>query len=157
MSAPVAVDKELYVTSFGGVVYKLNQDDGTVLSAMRSRATSAPVVVGDHVFLTRRADGDKGDVGEAVAGDDRGRLKEVVAGEPEGGAVPGQEGAGSGRDQGQGGQAGRRQRLRRRLPASANPTAAYGNIGQSQRVVDAGVSGFADLELRRQELQLHGR
>lgn len=52
MSAPVAVDKELYVASFGGVVYKLNQEDGTLLSAMRSRATSAPVVVGDKVFLT---------------------------------------------------------------------------------------------------------
>ena len=97
MSAPVAVDKELYVTSFGGVVYKLNQEDGTVLSAVKSRATSAPVVVGDKVYLTRRADDGKGDVGEAVACDDRDSLKEVAVGAKKDGAVPGQEGAGQGR------------------------------------------------------------
>ncbi len=69
MLAPVAVDKELYVTSFAGTVYKLNQDDGTLLSAMRSRATSAPIVVADHIFLTRRADDGKGAVSETVASD----------------------------------------------------------------------------------------
>src|SRR5262245_55469411 len=53
MSAPVAVDKELYATSFGGTVYKFNQDDGTLLSATKSRATSAPVVVGNNVYLTK--------------------------------------------------------------------------------------------------------
>src|SRR5579883_1899905 len=56
MSAPVATDKELFFTSFGGVVYKLNQKDGAILSAMRTRATSAPVVVGDDVFFSRRTD-----------------------------------------------------------------------------------------------------
>jgi outer membrane protein assembly factor BamB len=56
MSAPVAVDKELYCTSFGGVVYKFNQKDGEILSAVRTRATSAPVVVGNEVYLSRRTD-----------------------------------------------------------------------------------------------------
>ena len=56
MSAPVATDKELFFTTFGGVVYKLNQKDGAILSAMRTRATSAPVVVGDEVFFSRRTD-----------------------------------------------------------------------------------------------------
>src|SRR6516225_6329557 len=37
MSAPVAVDKELYATSFSGVVYKFNQEDGQILSAMKGR------------------------------------------------------------------------------------------------------------------------
>ncbi len=46
MSAPVAVDQELYVTSFGGTVYKFNQADGNIVSATRSRATSAPVISG---------------------------------------------------------------------------------------------------------------
>lgn len=56
MSSPVAVDKELYFASFGGVVYKFNQKDGEILSAVRSRATSAPVVVGKEVYFSRRLD-----------------------------------------------------------------------------------------------------
>ena len=63
MSAPVAVDSEVYATSFGGTVYKFKQNDGAILSAMSSRATSAPVIVGKEVFLTQRAD-----VPPAVAG-----------------------------------------------------------------------------------------
>jgi outer membrane protein assembly factor BamB len=66
MSAPVAAEKELYVTSFAGIVYKFNPEDGTILSAVKSRATSAPVVVGKEVYLTRRADYDKDNPGEAV-------------------------------------------------------------------------------------------
>lgn len=61
MSAPVATDKELFFTTFGGVVYKLNQKDGAILSAMRTRATSAPVVVGDDVFFSRRTDKNNAD------------------------------------------------------------------------------------------------
>ncbi len=56
MSSPVAVDKELYFASFGGVVYNFNQKDGEIISAVRSRATSAPVVVGKEVFYSRRLD-----------------------------------------------------------------------------------------------------
>ena len=41
MSAPVATEKELFFSTFGGVVYKLNQKDGAILSAVRTRATSA--------------------------------------------------------------------------------------------------------------------
>jgi len=81
MSAPVAVENELYVTSFAGVVYKLNQKDGTVLSAVKSRATSSPVVVGDKVFFTRRGDKGKEPAAEAVSGNSRATLKEEVAGE----------------------------------------------------------------------------
>ncbi|HVS37014.1 MAG TPA: PQQ-binding-like beta-propeller repeat protein [Gemmataceae bacterium] len=131
MSAPVAVDKELYVTSFGGVVYKLNQDDGTVLSAVRSRATSAPVVVGDRVFLTRRADGVQGDVGEAVAGDDRNKLTEVASGARKDAPYldkkvqdqADNKGKAAALDAGNGFAGG--------APAAANPTAAGGNVGQS--------------------------
>jgi outer membrane protein assembly factor BamB len=56
MSAPVATEKEMFFTTFGGVVYKLNQKDGAILSAVRTRATSAPVGVGDDVFFSRRTD-----------------------------------------------------------------------------------------------------
>ncbi len=152
MSAPVAVDKELYVSSFGGVVYKLNQDDGTVLSAVRNRATSAPVVVGNRVYLTRRADGDKGDVGEAVAGDDRDQLKEVTAGERKDAPyldkkVQDQAAIKAGAaklDAGNGFAGG--------APTSANAPAAYGNVGQSNvssmqafqgsRILNYGESNF---------------
>src|SRR5206468_3317646 len=50
MSAPVAVDDELYATSFAGTVYKIRQGDGAVLSAQRNHATSAPVIVGKNVY-----------------------------------------------------------------------------------------------------------
>lgn len=69
MSAPVAVDDELYATSFAGTVYKFQQGDGAILSAQRSNATSAPVIVGKNVYLTQRADGAAGGkVAERVAG-----------------------------------------------------------------------------------------
>jgi outer membrane protein assembly factor BamB len=131
MSAPVAVDKELYVTSFAGVVYKLNQEDGTVLSAVKSRATSAPVVVGDKVYLTRRADDGEGKAGEAVAADNRHSLKEEVAGERKHApylddkvqAKSELKQQAGGLDAGNGFGAG--------APAAANPKAAESNVGQS--------------------------
>lgn len=131
MSAPVAVDKELYATSFAGIVYKFNQEDGTILSAVKSRATSAPVVVGDKVFLTRRADDGKGDPKEAVATGKRGNLKEEVAGESKTASyldkkvqdrASYKKSAGN-LDAGNGFAAG--------APAAANPQAAYENVGQS--------------------------
>ena len=59
MSAPVAVYGDIYATSFAGTVYRFSQEKGTILSAQRSRATSAPVVVGGHVYMTNRADSGK--------------------------------------------------------------------------------------------------
>ena len=67
MSAPIAVDKELYVSSFAGVIYKFKQEDGTVLSAVKSRATSAPVVAGKNMYVTRRADDGKSEAKEDIA------------------------------------------------------------------------------------------
>ncbi len=60
MSAPVAIDKDLYVASFTGTLYRFNQADGAILSAKQARATSAPVVVGKDIFFTRRADDGQG-------------------------------------------------------------------------------------------------
>lgn len=131
MSAPVAVDKELYATSFAGVVYKLNQEDGTILSAVRSRATSAPVVVGDKVFTTRRADDGKGEAEEAVARGARATLKEEVVTDRK--AAPylnktvqaraAMKMAAAGLDQANGFAAGE-------APAAANAPAAFANVGQ---------------------------
>jgi outer membrane protein assembly factor BamB len=72
MSAPVAVDDEVYATTFAGTVYKFKQKDGEIVSAHRSRATSAPVVVGRNIYWTQRADNGKGDkCAEEIAGLDR--------------------------------------------------------------------------------------
>jgi outer membrane protein assembly factor BamB len=72
MSAPVAVDDDLYATTFVGTVYKFQQGDGAILSAQRSKATSAPVIVGNNVYLTERADAAAGGkVAERIAGLDR--------------------------------------------------------------------------------------
>ena len=72
MSAPVAVDKELYATTFAGTVYRFDQATGKIMSAKRSRATSAPVVVGGKVFYTQRADdGRSGKAEESMVGLDQ--------------------------------------------------------------------------------------
>lgn len=77
MSAPVAVDEEVYATSFAGTVYKFKQKDGEIVSATRSRATSAPVIVGNNVYWTQRADKGKDEkCAEEIAGLDRGKLEQ---------------------------------------------------------------------------------
>jgi Ca-activated chloride channel homolog len=131
MSAPVAVDSDLYVTSFGGTVYWFNQANGTILSAMRSRATSAPVVVGKDVFFTRRVDDGEGkQVEEALVRADRATAKEKLEAVRKPAAhldvavqksTPFAAG-GSALDAGNGFGAG--------APATANAKAALGNVGQ---------------------------
>jgi outer membrane protein assembly factor BamB len=68
MSASVAVGDEVFATSFAGTVYKFKQADGLIVSAHKSRATSAPVIVAGNVYLTQRADnGRDGKVEERIA------------------------------------------------------------------------------------------
>ena len=66
MSAPIAAGDELHVATFAGTYYKLDQQSGEILAARATRATSAPVVVGQEVYMSQRADVD-GDVREQVA------------------------------------------------------------------------------------------
>ncbi len=130
MSSPIAVDKDLYCTSFGGVVYKFAQKDGAVLSAVKTRATSAPVVVGGEVFLTRRTDNGKDCPTEANVALDPGTGGQRPAGEPKSavyldekvqrGSEQAKLGAKLDAGNGFGGGA----------PAAANPTAGYANVGQ---------------------------
>lgn len=67
MSAPVAIDGELYATSFNGTVYKLDGKSGKLLSARRDRATSAPVVVDQNVYYTQRSEQDGAAAAEGIA------------------------------------------------------------------------------------------
>ncbi|MCB9679071.1 MAG: PQQ-binding-like beta-propeller repeat protein [Alphaproteobacteria bacterium] len=67
MSAPVVADGELFLTTFAGTVVRLDPDTGYVRGAWGARATSAPVVLGDAVWFSRRVDTPSG-VMEALAG-----------------------------------------------------------------------------------------
>ena len=73
MTSPVCVDDEVYITTFAGTVMKFDQTSGKILSAKKERATSAPVVVGNDVLFTQRADNadEKGPVQEELAFNDR--------------------------------------------------------------------------------------
>lgn len=53
LSAPVADKDDVYVATFGGVLYRFRQSDGTVLLAVKSRPTSAPVLVDKYVLYSR--------------------------------------------------------------------------------------------------------
>ncbi len=81
MTAPVAVGDDLYLASLTGTVYQFAQHDGRISSAKQLRATSVPVVTSDGMYLTRRADGDSGEVAECIALHDRStnRLQYVAA------------------------------------------------------------------------------
>jgi outer membrane protein assembly factor BamB len=131
MSSPVAVDKELYFASFGGVVYKLNQKDGEILSAVRSRATSAPVVVGKDVYYSQRLDkGGDACPQEAQATASRASNAVVTATKPKDAVYLDEKVQQSAElakqaknlDAGNGFGAG--------APMQANPAAAFGNVGQ---------------------------
>lgn len=64
MSAPVAKDDLLYVTTFSGALYKLKQKTGDILEAKAIRATSAPVFDrNNEMIVSRRTD----KVGDSVA------------------------------------------------------------------------------------------
>ena len=56
MSAPVAEGKELFITTFPGTLYRVDQKTGEILSANASRATSAPVIVERSLLVSQRAD-----------------------------------------------------------------------------------------------------
>jgi outer membrane protein assembly factor BamB len=72
MSSPVAMDGHVWVTTFQGTVFELDQSTGKLLSAHRSRATSAPVVVAGNVYFSARAD-NGGHAGEALVAGGHGR------------------------------------------------------------------------------------
>ncbi|MCA9070091.1 MAG: PQQ-binding-like beta-propeller repeat protein, partial [Planctomycetaceae bacterium] len=132
MSAPIAVGKELYATSFSGVIYKFDQTTGKILSATKSRATSAPVVVNGEVFLTQRGDSGHGPAKERHAKLQAGnfadvggfggneRLAAYIDPKVQGESLLAKKGLQL--DAGNGFAGG--------APAAANPTAANGNIGQ---------------------------
>lgn len=76
MSAPVAVGKFVYVTTFNGSVIKLDQKTGDIRYAIAMRATSAPVVVRakgrESLHVTRRVEERADETKEAIVRADLG-------------------------------------------------------------------------------------
>jgi outer membrane protein assembly factor BamB len=63
MSAPVAKDDLLYVTTFSGAFYKVKQKTGDILDAKAIRATSAPVFgFNSGLIISQRSDNEKDSV-----------------------------------------------------------------------------------------------
>jgi outer membrane protein assembly factor BamB len=67
MSAPVADGGKVYVTTFAGTLYTFSQSDGELLSVNAMRATSAPVITEDGIYVSKRADGKGERVAEELA------------------------------------------------------------------------------------------
>jgi outer membrane protein assembly factor BamB len=70
MSSPVAVDGQIWASTFAGTMMKLDARTGEILSARRSRATSAPTVVNGQVYFSLRTEGKGEEAREAVAAQD---------------------------------------------------------------------------------------
>jgi outer membrane protein assembly factor BamB len=56
ISAPVAVGDEVLLATFTGTVFRFNQETGGLLSAVKARATSAPIVTGDQLHFSKRSE-----------------------------------------------------------------------------------------------------
>ena len=57
MSAPVAKDDLLYVTTFSGALYKVRQKTGEIIEAKAMRATSVPIFTKDNdMIVSKRSD-----------------------------------------------------------------------------------------------------
>ncbi len=131
MSAPVVAEGKLFVATLGGNVYSFAPATGEILTAKKSRATSAPVVVGKDVFMTKRTDKAAEPAKEGVAKTDVSFtaaspvVHEKVAAYLDPAVQSGAKLAAAGKtlDAGNGFAGG--------APATANATAAAGNIGQA--------------------------
>jgi outer membrane protein assembly factor BamB len=66
MSAPVAKDEYIYVTTFKGTLFKFKQKTGEIISVKAMRATSAPVFAGEDIIITGRADNKGEPVSEEI-------------------------------------------------------------------------------------------
>ncbi len=67
MTAPVAMKNELHVVTFPGTYFVFDQKTGKIEEAKRARATSAPVITDDGIYLSMRADEEGESASEALA------------------------------------------------------------------------------------------
>jgi len=78
ISAPVVVGPEVYITTFSGTLYTFNTNDGSIGSAVKARATSAPTIVDDQIYYTKRTDKHRGEVKESIASGKKDQLHRVA-------------------------------------------------------------------------------
>ncbi len=136
MSAPVAAGKFVYVATFGGTVMKLEQATGKFRYAIRVRATSAPVVNfaadgRESMYYTRRGENEAAGAEEMIIRADdnspktrykaKAKKADYIDEQAQAASDYADEGQANDSANGFGGGA----------PASANPMAAKGNIGQA--------------------------
>ncbi len=67
MSAPVVEGGEVFATTFPGTLYKFQAKTGDILAAQAGRATSAPVIVGNDIYMSQRSDDGVSDVRENLS------------------------------------------------------------------------------------------
>src|SRR5262249_20029483 len=108
-----------------------NQEDGAIISATKCRATSAPVVVGGNVYMTRRADDGKGKVEENIARQDKDSNKIVAESEKKDAPHLDDKGQDQSKPKSQGGALDAGNGFGGGAPAQANAPAAWKNVGQS--------------------------
>lgn len=137
MSSPVVAGEFLYVTTFAGTVMKLEPATGKIRYAIKSRATSAPVVTWkdgrESMYYTRRAEAAEEVDGAAemiIRADDNhpktkytAKKKQAKYIDFEDQSVSGHAAKGKAQDSGNGFGGG--------APASANAGMAAGNVGVS--------------------------
>jgi len=136
MSAPVAAGKFVYAATFGGTMLKFEQATGKIRYAMKVKATSAPVVQfasdgRESMFYTRRGEEESNGAEEMIIRADDNEPKtryqshkkkaDYVDGDVQAGSGYAAEASANDAANGFGGGA----------PASANPQAAKGMIGQA--------------------------
>ncbi len=67
LSAPVIAGSDVYITSLSGTIYQIAIEDGSVRMARRAMATSAPLVMDESIYVTRRREQDSGTVQEYLS------------------------------------------------------------------------------------------
>ncbi len=77
VSAPVIVDRQVFITTFAGTLYTFNALDGNIKSAVRARATSAPTITGEDIYYTKRTDRSRQEVKEAIAAGKKNRMENL--------------------------------------------------------------------------------
>lgn len=78
ISAPVVVGSEVYITTFPGTLYCFNTQDGAIGSAIKARATSAPTIIENQIYYTKRTDKHQGNVKESIASGKKDQLHHVA-------------------------------------------------------------------------------
>ena len=88
ISAPVVSGNNVYFATFAGTLSGFRLSDGEVELARRCRATSAPIVVNEAIYISRRVDGKGDQIPSGMRGIVRSADGEAVLASPEASDLP---------------------------------------------------------------------